>query len=156
MEKQITWTVAAISEFAKAKALSAKQAFNYLNLFKGLDFLQNHYGAEHMLSFEDTVDDLTAICQRNGGANTVIRSEEAERMTAKQEFLVEGIVSDMTKWLMEERSVSLQEALGLIYNSQTFEKIQDSATGLYSESSAYNYDLLVSELTNGKIVQADF
>lgn len=67
MEKQITWTVAAISEFAKAKALSAKQAFNYLNLFKGLDFLQNHYGAEHMLSFEDTVDDLTAICQRNGG-----------------------------------------------------------------------------------------
>ena len=67
MEKQITWTVAAISEFAKAKALSVKQAFNYLNLFKGLDFLQNHYGAEHMLSFEDTVDDLTAICQRNGG-----------------------------------------------------------------------------------------
>jgi hypothetical protein len=67
MEKQITWTVAAISEFAKAKALSAKQAFNYLSLFKGLDFLQDHYGAEHMLSFEDTVDDLTAICQRNGG-----------------------------------------------------------------------------------------
>lgn len=86
----------------------------------------------------------------------MIRSEEVEHMTAKQEFLVEGIVSDMTKWLMEERSVSLQEALGLIYNSQTFEKIQDSATGLYSESSAYNYDLLVSELTNGKIVQADF
>jgi len=38
MEKQIIWTVAAISEFAKAKALSAKQAFNYLSLFKGLDF----------------------------------------------------------------------------------------------------------------------
>ena len=27
MEKQITWTIAAISEFAKAKALSVKQAF---------------------------------------------------------------------------------------------------------------------------------
>ena len=35
MEKQITWTIAAISEFAKAKALSVKQAFNYLSLFKG-------------------------------------------------------------------------------------------------------------------------
>lgn len=67
VEKQIKWTVAAISEFAKAKALSVKQAFNYLNLFKGIDFLQNHYGAEHLLSFDDTVDDLTAICQRNGG-----------------------------------------------------------------------------------------
>lgn len=67
MEKQVTWMVAAISEFAKAKALSVKQAFNYLSLFKGIDFLQEHYGAEHMLSFEDTVEDLTAICLRNGG-----------------------------------------------------------------------------------------
>ena len=67
VEKQITWTVAAISEFAKAKALSVKQAFNYLSLFKGIDFLQKHYNAEHMLSFNDTVEDLTAICQRNGG-----------------------------------------------------------------------------------------
>lgn len=67
MEKQITWTVAAISEFAKAKAISAKQAFNYLSRFKGMDFLQKHYGAEHLLSFDDTVDDLTAICLKNGG-----------------------------------------------------------------------------------------
>jgi len=66
MEKQIAWTIAAISEFAKAKALSVKQAFNYLSLFKGMDFLEAHYGAEHLLSFDDTVDDLTAICQRNG------------------------------------------------------------------------------------------
>ena len=67
MEKQINWIVAAISEFAKAKELSVKQAFNYLSLFKGLDFLQTHYGAEHLLSFDDTIYDLTAICQRNGG-----------------------------------------------------------------------------------------
>ena len=67
MDKQITWTVAAISEFAKVKALSIKQAFNYLSLFKGIDFLEAHYGAEHLVSFDDTVEDLTAICQRNGG-----------------------------------------------------------------------------------------
>ena len=67
MEKQISWTTAAISEFAKAKSLSIKQAFNYLNLFKGMDFLQKHYGAEHLLSFDDTVEDLTVICQQNGG-----------------------------------------------------------------------------------------
>lgn len=76
-------------------------------------------------------------------------------MTAKQSFLIEGIVSDMAKWLMVERSVSLQNALGLIYNSQTFEKLQNPATGLCSESSAYNYDILVSELKNGKIVQTE-
>jgi len=67
MEKQISWTTAAISEFAKAKSLTIKQAFSYLSLFKGIDFLQNHYEAEHLLSFEDTVDDLTAVCLKNGG-----------------------------------------------------------------------------------------
>ena len=76
-------------------------------------------------------------------------------MTAKQEFLVEGIVSDMAKWLMEERNLSLQVALGLIYNSKTFEQLQNPATGLCTESSAYNYDLLDSELKNGKIIQSE-
>lgn len=76
-------------------------------------------------------------------------------MTDKQEFLVEGIASDMVKWLMQERSLSMQDAMGLIYNSRTFEKLQDPATGLYAESSAYNYEMLVAELSNGKIVQMD-
>lgn len=49
MEKQIIWAIAAISGFAKAKKLSVKHAFNYLNLFKGIDLLQRHYGAEFLL-----------------------------------------------------------------------------------------------------------
>ena len=81
--------------------------------------------------------------------------ETIMNMTAKQSFLVEGIVSDMAKWLMEDRSVSLTDALGLIYNSQTFEKLQNSATGLCSESCAYNYDILISELENGELVQTE-
>ena len=76
-------------------------------------------------------------------------------MTAKQEFLVEGIVSDMAKWPMGERNLSLQVALGLIYNSKTFEQLQNPTTGLCTESSAYNYDLLDSELKNGKIIQSE-
>ena len=76
-------------------------------------------------------------------------------MTPKQEFLVEGIVSDMTKWLIEDRNLSLQAALNLIYNSKTFELLQDPATGLCTESSAYNYDLLDFELKNGKIIQTE-
>ena len=76
-------------------------------------------------------------------------------MMAKQEFLVEGIVSDIAKWLMEKRKLSLQSALSLIYNSRTFELLQNPATGLCTESSAYNYDLLDSELKNGKIIQTE-
>ena len=76
-------------------------------------------------------------------------------MTPKQEFLVEGIVGDMAKWLIEERKLSLQSALSLMYNSRTFEVLPNPATGLCTESSAYNYDLLDSELKNGKIVQTE-
>lgn len=76
-------------------------------------------------------------------------------MTDKQEFLVEGIIGDMVKWLMQDRSQSLHDALNLVYNSRTFEKLQNPATGLYAESSAYNYEMLVSELSNEKIVQSD-
>jgi len=77
-------------------------------------------------------------------------------MTSKQDFLVEGIVNDMTLWLMQEQGLSLQEALNVIYNSHFFEKLQNPGTGLYSESSAYNYELLSSEIKNGTLVQEDF
>ena len=76
-------------------------------------------------------------------------------MTNKQEFLIEGIVSDIANWLIEERSMTLQKALDAIYNSQFFEKLQNPSTRLCTESSAYNYDLLDSELKNGKIVQTE-
>ena len=76
-------------------------------------------------------------------------------MTNKQDFLVEAIVSDIANWLMQDRSMDLQTALRVIYNSQFFEKLQNASTGLYAESSAYNYDLLISEIENGKIVQTE-
>ena len=43
------------------------------------------------------------------------------------------------------------EALDIVYNSQTYEKINDLATGLYYQSSGYNYDMLKHELKYGKV-----
>ena len=43
------------------------QAFNYLRRFKGLDFLKKHYDVMHTQSFEDTIEALTLVCNRNGG-----------------------------------------------------------------------------------------
>jgi len=39
----------------------------YLNKFKGLDFIDKFYGVEHTQSIEDSVDDMTAVCKKNGG-----------------------------------------------------------------------------------------
>ena len=65
--KRLYYYVICVSAFAKAKELSPKDAYNYLEEYKGISFLEECYDAEHCLSLEDAVDDLTAVCKNNGG-----------------------------------------------------------------------------------------
>jgi len=58
---------ACIGEFAQAFGLSARTAFDYLDKYKGIDFLCKCYEAEHLVSFRDAVADLSVVCRRNGG-----------------------------------------------------------------------------------------
>ena len=44
-----------------------KQAFNYLNRFSGIDFIDKHYGYVHTQSFESMVEDIAGLCRRKGG-----------------------------------------------------------------------------------------
>jgi hypothetical protein len=66
--KQTLYYAMCVSLFAKLKKIGLKDAFNYLNTYKGIDFLVECYDAEHTLSLDDAVDDLTAVCKNNGGA----------------------------------------------------------------------------------------
>lgn len=66
-KKLIDYVIIAISEFSKRYKLSIKEASNYLNRFKGIEFLEEFYDVEHTLSFEDCVEDLALICKNNGG-----------------------------------------------------------------------------------------
>ena len=56
-----------IGAFASRFKLPRIQAYNYLSRFNAIDFLINCYSAEHTLSIDDAVDDITQICQKNGG-----------------------------------------------------------------------------------------
>jgi hypothetical protein len=56
-----------ITEFARQKKISVKKAFQYLDTYKGIEFLVECYDAEHTLSLNNAIDDLTLICQNNGG-----------------------------------------------------------------------------------------
>lgn len=67
-QNRVTYIIYCINAFAERYKLSAKQAFAYLQRFKGLVFLDECYEAEHQLSLSGTVDDLSVICKRNGGA----------------------------------------------------------------------------------------
>jgi len=63
----INWLVVCVNEFAYRFSLDVKTAFKYLYNYGGIDFLQEHYEAEHTLSFDETVEDLQLVCKNNGG-----------------------------------------------------------------------------------------
>ena len=66
-KKRINYTVACVNEFARKQDISAKEAFQYLFMFKGIAFLKENYEAEHTLSFDTVLEDLRILCRRNGG-----------------------------------------------------------------------------------------
>jgi len=67
VENKIGWTVACVSEFARRFDIPVKAAFQHLYLHGGITFLDEHYEAEHLLSFDDAVDDLARVCEAKGG-----------------------------------------------------------------------------------------
>lgn len=68
-------------------------------------------------------------------------------------YLFEGICSDVVRYLVERNGLSLKEAIATFHNSETFSRLEDPETGLYIESPAYVYDMLQSELREGKLSQ---
>lgn len=65
---------------------------------------------------------------------------------AEFQNMKEEIVKDLISRLMEERSLTMQEAFDKVYNSHLFEKLNDPKTGLYFQSSGYVYSYLQDEL----------
>lgn len=73
-------------------------------------------------------------------------------MTKEQKFLIELMIDDIAKYLIEDMNISILEALDIVYNSQVFDKLMDIETGLYYQSPAYCYEYLKHELKYGKAV----
>ena len=64
---KLEWFLIFINEFGRKNGLTMKQAFNYLNRYQGMAFLDNHYDYVHTQSFRSMIDDITDYCQRKGG-----------------------------------------------------------------------------------------
>lgn len=73
-------------------------------------------------------------------------------MNKQMQYLVEGITKDIIVYLMQDNGYDLSTVLKEFYNSETFIKLTNEATGLYIESSAYVYEILKGELKYGKIM----
>ena len=67
------------------------------------------------------------------------------------QYLNECMVRDLAMMLIGKYNVTLAEALDMLYNSETYEKLQNPCTGLYFQSPVYVFDFLQRELEQGKI-----
>ena len=67
------------------------------------------------------------------------------------EYMKEGLVKDMAMLLIEERGMSMADALDTIYLSDTYAKLSEPATGLYYQSTRYVLSFIISEIETGKI-----
>ena len=70
---------------------------------------------------------------------------------AQTTFMIEELVKELALRLMEERGLSIKQALDTIYNSETYTKILDLRTSLFSQSTAYVYSILETEILTGKL-----
>ncbi len=74
---------------------------------------------------------------------------------SKRDALKEMITQDVVAFLVEDRGMSIVDAMTACYNSKVYALLQENDNELYLEGSAYIYDLLKNELENGSIVQQE-
>ena len=71
----------------------------------------------------------------------------------KKSLMVELVTADVIACVIEETSVSVQEAMKAFYNSEVFDRLCDFETGLYRDSGGYVHDLYSIERKNGRLIQ---
>lgn len=71
------------------------------------------------------------------------------------QYMNECMMRDLAMMLIKKYNVSLSEALDILYNSETFEKLQDERTGLYFQSPVYVFDFLQKELSRNQYMIND-
>lgn len=69
----------------------------------------------------------------------------------KKEQLKEYIIQDVVCSIVEDTDMEYDKAMHKFYASQTFDKLQDSETGLYLEGSAYVYGVYRDEEKTGSL-----
>ena len=72
-------------------------------------------------------------------------------MTKSISPVIAMITPGIMKLLMENREITLEEAADILYNSQLYCNLEDEKTKMWRLGYPLLYDLLVEEVTTGKI-----
>ena len=55
----------------------------------------------------------------------------SDQQKIEMDFLVDELTQDIAKMLINDKHCDIAEAINIIYNSHTYTKLEDTATGLY-------------------------
>lgn len=67
------------------------------------------------------------------------------------EYQIECTTRDLADRLVGDFSMTVPEALRVVYNSEIYEKLINPKTGLYFQSPLYVYDFLKNEVLTGRM-----
>lgn len=69
------------------------------------------------------------------------------KLTSSQiKIMQEDMYADLIQLLIEMHGYTVEKAMDILYNSDTFARLQDANTGLYYQSPGYVYSFLNNEL----------
>jgi hypothetical protein len=68
-----------------------------------------------------------------------------------QNFLISYTVDRMAEYLICDFKLGIHKALDIVYNSTTYDLLNKTDNGLYSQSPAYVYEYLKSEYETGAL-----
>ncbi|MBQ7511376.1 MAG: hypothetical protein IJU11_01375 [Prevotella sp.] len=76
------------------------------------------------------------------------------RLTPEQiQLLKDDLCVEIAGYLVDDFHYKPEEAIDVLYTSETFDRLQDNDTGLYYQSAGYVYSFLQNELTKAKAPQ---
>lgn len=71
---------------------------------------------------------------------------------SEKEEMKNDMVKDLASMLMDkDKSLSMEQALAWVFNSDTYQKLQNDKTRLYFQSPRYVFSYLENELETGKM-----
>ena len=68
------------------------------------------------------------------------------REETQRQFLIDYAIDQMTAFLIEDRHISLEQALNIVYSSRVYDLLQDETADLTANSPSFIYELLKQEL----------
>lgn len=73
------------------------------------------------------------------------------KLTPQQiQIMKDDLSLELAEFLMNDFGYTTEEALDVLYTSETFERLQDTETGFYYQSPGYLYSFLQNEVKTAK------